>query len=236
MKKLIVQSFVVAIFTLSFSFFSGFYIVYAADSPSDSSSSSDDAKGEEKKEDREYSFYCKTRFGHFLDENEEKRRDACQDGFEDKGCSDKPEENQIKKACTIGMNAPKIDEKVLSQEEVEKKSSPSPKIRTRTPSGQKMCGSAKTAYVECPATTGYGIESSSIWGLLQVLLNILLGLFAVAAVGSLVWGGIVYSSSGSDSSRVKTAMKIIKGVVIATILYIAMYSILQFLIPGGIFK
>lgn len=72
--------------------------------------------------------------------------------------------------------------------------------------------------------------------LLKLAVRILTGLVAVAAVASIIYAGVQYASAGDDSSKVKAAKDRMTQTVIGIILYMLMYVILEFLIPGGAFK
>jgi hypothetical protein len=67
-------------------------------------------------------------------------------------------------------------------------------------------------------------------------INLLSIAFGVIAVISLVMGGIQYAASTGDPQKVTLAKRRIYSTVIAVIAYIFLFSFLQFLVPGGIFK
>ncbi|MDX2776382.1 hypothetical protein PV379_03385 [Streptomyces caniscabiei] len=93
--------------------------------------------------------------------------------------------------------------------------------------GGDICGDAKT---EGEA------QDSAIWAILLLVLNILTAGVGIAAVGGIVYGSIMYSSAGDSQDQTRKAMDIIKNTVIGLIAYGLMYLVLNFLIPGGIFK
>jgi Type IV secretion system pilin len=62
------------------------------------------------------------------------------------------------------------------------------------------------------------------------LLNILIGGLIILF---LVLGGIQYIVSAGDPAKVKNAKGRINGAITALILYLLMYAILNFLVPGG---
>lgn len=107
---------------------------------------------------------------------------------------------------------------------------------TNSVHAEKKCGDVKTAFIECKADSASDkIEDTPIWHLLQIAVNILSGGVAVAAIIGLVYGGIVYSSAQDNQAQVQKAIGIIRNVVIGIVAYVLMYSVLQFIIPGGIF-
>lgn len=97
------------------------------------------------------------------------------------------------------------------------------------------CAGVKTSIINCDASGEDGIENSGLWALLIIALNILAGLVGVVAVGGIVYGAIMYSSAQDNASQVQEAIGIIRNVVIGIVLFMGMYTILQALIPGGIF-
>ena len=105
---------------------------------------------------------------------------------------------------------------------------------------QARCGGVDTAIIDCTGTAREGgnqaIGDSAIWWILLMVINILTGLVAVAAVGGIVYGAIMYASAQDNSSQVQEAIGIIRNVIIGIVLYVAMFALLQYLIPGGVFS
>ena len=97
------------------------------------------------------------------------------------------------------------------------------------------CAGVPTAIIDCNASGKGGIENSGLWALLIIALNILAGLVGVVAVGGIVYGANMYASAQDNASQVQEAIGIIRNVVIGIVLFMGMYTILQALIPGGIF-
>ncbi|MCL1876723.1 hypothetical protein FWF74_01695 [Candidatus Saccharibacteria bacterium] len=58
----------------------------------------------------------------------------------------------------------------------------------------------------------------------------------IVVVGGIIYGSIMYTTAGGKADQAKKGMTIIKGGIIALVLYFAMYAILNFLIPGGMFE
>lgn len=103
--------------------------------------------------------------------------------------------------------------------------------------GESCCGGVVTSVINCDQSGDTGsIENSGVWGLLLLAINILTGAIGIAAVGGLVFGGIMYSSAGGNPEKTKQAITIITNVVIGIVAYVLMYSVLNYLIPGGLFK
>ncbi len=61
-------------------------------------------------------------------------------------------------------------------------------------------------------------------------------IFGLIAIASLIMGGIQYSASAGDPQKVSEAKKRISNTLLAIIAYLLLFSFLQFLIPGGLFK
>lgn len=77
-------------------------------------------------------------------------------------------------------------------------------------------------------------DGSGITCLVNILVDILNMAVGAIAVLMLVVGGVMYASAGDDSGKVSTAKKIITNTIIGVILYIFLFAILNFIIPGGI--
>jgi len=110
-------------------------------------------------------------------------------------------------------------------------------VAVSTPSLALTCGGVTTSIISCDQAGGENaaIEDTGVWGILLIAINILTGLVALAAVVGVVYGSVLYTSAGGNQEQVKKAMGIITNVVIGVIAYALMYSVSNFLIPGGIF-
>lgn len=98
------------------------------------------------------------------------------------------------------------------------------------------CGGAETAIINCTENSqGGGAENTGIWFVLKFTIQLLTGLVAVAALGGLVYGAMLYTSAGPNVEQVKKARGIFTNVVIGIIAYALMFAFLNFLIPGGVF-
>ena len=99
------------------------------------------------------------------------------------------------------------------------------------------CGGVDTAVLECGGNGGGNgdISQSGVWKLLELALTILIGVVGIAAVGGIVYGAIMYASAQDNASQVQQAVGIIRNVIIGLALFILMWSVLQYLIPGGLF-
>lgn len=107
---------------------------------------------------------------------------------------------------------------------------------TTTPLGNKGC-ETNTAIISCTNvdTTKKGVENTGLFSLLLTAINILTAGVGVAAIGGIIYGSILYTSAGGSPEQVKKAIGIITNVVIGVVAYALMFSVLNFLIPGGLF-
>jgi hypothetical protein len=103
-------------------------------------------------------------------------------------------------------------------------------------SAQTQCGGTETSIIGCEQRDTGGVENSGVWGLLLFVLNILTMGVAVAAVGGIVYGAVLYTSSGGSPEQTKKAKQIIFDTVIGIGAFALMYAALNYLIPGGLFK
>jgi len=100
-----------------------------------------------------------------------------------------------------------------------------------------QCGKAQTAIIACDERDASGeIEDTGAWGILLLAINILSAGVAVVALGGVVYASILYTSAGGSPEQVKKAMGMITNIVIGVIAYAIMFSLLNFLIPGGLFS
>lgn len=93
-----------------------------------------------------------------------------------------------------------------------------------------------TAIIKCENVDGQGVEGTGVWSLLIMVINILTAGVGVVALGGIVYGAILYISAGGSQDQVKKAMEVFTNVVIGVVAYAAMFALLNFLIPGGLFN
>lgn len=75
-----------------------------------------------------------------------------------------------------------------------------------------------------------------IVGLLITIVNWLAIGVAIAVVGGIIYGAILYTSSGGNPEQSKKGIDTIRNAIIALILYFAMWALINFLVPGGLFN
>lgn len=100
----------------------------------------------------------------------------------------------------------------------------------------KCCGGAETSIITCDKLASNSTTDNGVWALLIIALNILTAAVGVAAVGGIAYGSALYASAADAPDRAKKGMEFIKNVIIGLVAYGLMYVMLNFLIPGGIFK
>lgn len=66
-------------------------------------------------------------------------------------------------------------------------------------------------------------------------INLLVALVGIAVVASIIVGGIQYSSSAGDPGKASAAKRRIRDALIALLAFALLYTLLNFLIPGGLF-
>ncbi|MEO6109515.1 MAG: hypothetical protein ABIP50_00705 [Candidatus Saccharimonadales bacterium] len=107
---------------------------------------------------------------------------------------------------------------------------------TCVPSAQtNCCGGVETGVISCTQDGTGGVEGTGAWGILLLIINILTAGVGIVTVAGIVYASIMYTSAGGSPEQVKKAMQIITNIVIGVIAYALMYSLLNFLIPGGLF-
>ena len=92
---------------------------------------------------------------------------------------------------------------------------------------------------DCAKTTafsfaGCGTDNVGIRCLAVEVLKFLSIAVGLAVVGGVAAGGIVYSTAQGSPGKTQAGIKIITNSIIALVLYLLMFAILQFLIPGGV--
>ena len=100
------------------------------------------------------------------------------------------------------------------------------------------CGGVQTAIIKCDEKYDNkgDIETNGVWALLMLVLNILTAGVGIVAVGGIVYGAILYTTAEDKADQVKKATDIITNVVIGLIAFALMWALLNFIVPGGVFK
>ena len=93
----------------------------------------------------------------------------------------------------------------------------------------------KTSFFGCVDKAGTG-ESNPIFVGLLAIFNFLAVGVGVIVVGGIIYGGILISAGGGDSARTKQGSTMIINSVIGLVAFLFMYAIINFIVPGGLFK
>lgn len=88
------------------------------------------------------------------------------------------------------------------------------------------CGGVETSLIDC--------GDDGVMGILKLVVNTLTAGIGIAAVGAIVYAGILYTTSAGSSDQTKKAMGIISNVAVGILAYALMYLLLNFIIPGGV--
>lgn len=99
-------------------------------------------------------------------------------------------------------------------------------------STSKECGGTAVAFLACPS--GNTVDNSSLWQVLQIVMNIFIALVGIAATGGLVFGAIKYASAGDDPGSLNEAKTFIRNVLVGLVTFVLMWAITEYLVPGGI--
>jgi len=88
----------------------------------------------------------------------------------------------------------------------------------------------------CQKIAGSGAQASPIFSLLIVVINFLAIGVGIVVVGGIVWGAIQFISSNGNAQKTQQGVSYIVNSVIGLLLFIFMYALINFLIPGGLFN
>jgi hypothetical protein len=95
----------------------------------------------------------------------------------------------------------------------------------------------KTAFgFNCGGTRTDIKENVGISCLFITVINFMSVAVGLAVVGGVTVGGIMYSTSGGSPGKTQQGVKIIVNSLIGLVLWLLLWAIIQFLIPGGVFK
>jgi len=101
----------------------------------------------------------------------------------------------------------------------------------------QKCGGVDTAIISCEQDgTGTSASNSGAWGILLIVINIMTGGVGILAVGGIVYAAILYSAAQDNANQTKQAIELIWNIVIGIVVFGAMYALLNFIIPGGVFN
>lgn len=80
------------------------------------------------------------------------------------------------------------------------------------------------------------VKGTGVWKLLLFVLNIMTAGVILLAIAGVVYGSVLYTSAGGNQEQVKKARTVITNVVIGVLLFVLMFGLANWLIPGGVFN
>ena len=92
------------------------------------------------------------------------------------------------------------------------------------------CGGAETSVISCD-----GEGSTAIIYIIKQVIKILTAGVLVAAVGAVIYGAFLYTTSEGSPDKIKKAREVWTNTVIGIIMFAFMVAITNFIIPGGVF-
>ena len=98
---------------------------------------------------------------------------------------------------------------------------------------QSVCGAAETP-PDTSDPNNVNVKPTGLFLLLRWVLTILTAVVGIAAIGTIIWAGIMYASAADDSGQVAKAKTLIRDVIIGVIAYGLMIVGLNWLVPGGV--
>lgn len=78
------------------------------------------------------------------------------------------------------------------------------------------------------------ISDNPIVAFMKTVLQFMAGGIGIALVGGLVTGGVVIMTARANPQQIQKGEEIIRNAIIAIALYVFMFAIVNFLIPGGL--
>jgi len=77
-------------------------------------------------------------------------------------------------------------------------------------------------------------DKNPIINLLVIFIKFMSVGVGLAVAGGIIWGGMLYGTARGNSGQTQKAVTVIVNSVVGLILYIFMFALLNFLIPGGV--
>lgn len=109
-----------------------------------------------------------------------------------------------------------------------------PEDAGKTINGQKVtcCGTAQTSI-------NFGCKSGDtgadvITSMMVTVVNFIAAGVGIAVVGGIVWGALRYASANGNAAQAQQGVTVIVNAVIGLVLFILMYALVNFLVPGGV--
>lgn len=88
---------------------------------------------------------------------------------------------------------------------------------------------------KCPKPTKENPELSITQVILMVVNFLAIGV-GIAVVGGIVWGSLWYTTANGNAGQAQQGISIIINAVIGLVLFLFMWALINFLVPGGLFR
>lgn len=98
------------------------------------------------------------------------------------------------------------------------------------------CGNAKDGAVQVSINIGCKGVGNPIMDALFAIIRFLSDGVGLVVIASIVWGGIQYSASRGNPQETAKAIERVRASLIALLIYIFGYAILNYIIPAGVLK
>ena len=89
--------------------------------------------------------------------------------------------------------------------------------------------------VNCVPLGGTDVQTNPIFIYVSAILKVVAGLAGLACLGGFIWGTIMYTTARANAGQTEKARMVMLNSIIGLLLFIFMFAILQFLVPGGVF-
>lgn len=86
-----------------------------------------------------------------------------------------------------------------------------------------------TNIIKCDPT-----GDGSVWNLLATVVNFLAVGVGVVVLLGIIFGAFLYATSGGSADQAKRGIGYVRNAIIALLLFVFMYAIINFIIPGGL--
>lgn len=107
-------------------------------------------------------------------------------------------------------------------------------VMVTAPAMAAECGGVETSInFGCPSSAK---GAGAIESIMLMVINFAAVGVGIAVVGGIVYGGIRYTTANGNASSAQQGIMIIVNAVIGLVLFIMMYAIINFLVPGGVLR
>jgi len=100
------------------------------------------------------------------------------------------------------------------------------------------CGKVETSFdLQCQGVDAAASNANNpIFHVLIIAVNFMAVAVGLVVLFFVIWGALTYTTSDGDSGKAQKGISYITNAILALILFLGMYAITNFLIPGGLFK